>query len=85
MNLITKFEINAIKNTVLVEINKESKDISLRGDNNTLVTDREEIIMKKYMLFSLKHAIRKTIKDEIKVQEKCYLLNGKFCYYLDKP
>jgi hypothetical protein len=82
--LITKFEINALKNSILIEINNDSKIKSFKGEDLPVVTDREEIIMKKYMLFSLKHAIRKTIKEEIRVEEKCYLLKGKFCYYLDK-
>ncbi len=82
--MITKFEINALKNSILIEINNDSKIKSFKGEDLPVVTDREEIIMKKYMLFSLKHAIRKTIKEEIRVEEKCYLLKGKFCYYLDK-
>ena len=57
LNIVTKFQLFCTKDSILIEINDESRRKIQAGEKEikSLVGLREETIMKKYMLFPLKY------------------------------
>ena len=73
-----------MEKAVLIEIEPSSLALCGKVPNESTVTLREEVIMKRYMIIALKHITKLKYTKGTPLKDKFYLLEGRACYYQPK-
>ena len=89
INILTGFEIVAMEDSILLEIEGKNKINGLntmqKTEKELLEVKREAAIMSKFLIFQPKEAVKVKLNSSNKhsIKDKLYLVSGKACYYLE--